>query len=459
MERFNTDEMYKISTKRGKPKLLYKGYAYVCKRTASDKIVWVCKYKGCFGHLHTTISLAIISCAVHTHCPDFEKNRSEYLMNNIIQRASTTSESPRDIIYSSLSTYSTSDLKCLPIDSSIVDRIKRNRNTKHQLPVSVQSDIPASIKNLATGELFLQHDSGISDPNRIVVFCESDNFIHIENSDTILMDGTFKSSPCGFKQLYTIIIYKNTKYIPMIFVLMKSKTEICYKQLCNFLTERIPNFKPKNIILDFEAAPKNAFKIFYTEATYYGCLFHFSQNIWRKIQDLGLSKIYKDTSSFRENIRYILSLAFVAPADVSTYYDHIVCKIGNAANENVYSDFLAYFRKNYIMLNYADLLFWNVYQRVIENIPRTTNSLEGYHRALNNLFIRAKPDLGLFGEELIKINFASRRKLIESLYDKSTNTKQNRSDEILRDVVLRYNTLNALDYLKLINMTYNWSMQ
>jgi hypothetical protein len=38
----------------------------------------------------------------------------------------------------------------------------------------------------------------------------------------------------------------------------------------------------------------------------------------------------------------------------------------------------------------------------MEDIPRTTISLEGFHGALNNLFLKYSPDLDLFGTDLLK---------------------------------------------------------
>ncbi len=39
---------------------------------------------------------------------------------------------------------------------------------------------------------------------------------------------------------------------------------------------------------------------------------------------------------------------------------------------------------------------WNCYYRVINSIPRTTNTLEDWHRGLNSSFNRALPNLAAF---------------------------------------------------------------
>lgn len=61
--------------------------------------------------------------------------------------------------------------------------------------------MPASIKNKYVAEIYLQFNSGINDDNRIVIFYTDDDFKHLENSNTILVDGTFKYCSRKFKQL------------------------------------------------------------------------------------------------------------------------------------------------------------------------------------------------------------------------------------------------------------------
>ncbi|KAG0430996.1 hypothetical protein DMUE_5600 [Dictyocoela muelleri] len=46
--------------------------------------------------------------------------------------------------------------------------------------------------------------------------------------------------------------------------------------------------------------------------------------------------------------------------------------------------------------------FWSVADRILNNASITTNCLEGWHRSLNNNFIRAHPSLLEFGNELKK---------------------------------------------------------
>ncbi|KAG0442238.1 hypothetical protein DMUE_0425 [Dictyocoela muelleri] len=46
--------------------------------------------------------------------------------------------------------------------------------------------------------------------------------------------------------------------------------------------------------------------------------------------------------------------------------------------------------------------FWSVVTRVKNDIPKTTNNLEGWHRSLNNNFLCSHPSMYEFSEEIKK---------------------------------------------------------
>jgi len=56
-------------------------------------------------------------------------------------------------------------------------------------------------------------------------------------------------------------------------------------------------------MVDFEAAVWNAVRIEFPDATIKGCTFHFSQAIWRKVQDIGLQRAYCEKRQLHRIIR------------------------------------------------------------------------------------------------------------------------------------------------------------
>jgi hypothetical protein len=53
-------------------------------------------------------------------------------------------------------------------------------------------------------------------------------------------------------------------------------------------------FSPSLILTDFEKAAMNAVSTIFPDARLHGCRFHLGQSWWRRIQELGLSEVYKE---------------------------------------------------------------------------------------------------------------------------------------------------------------------
>ncbi|KAG0432890.1 hypothetical protein DMUE_5468 [Dictyocoela muelleri] len=92
-------------------------------------------------------------------------------------------------------------------------------------------DIPPELKITINGNKFLQYDSGILDPKRILIFANSERLDYIKNSEIWLGDGTFKMAPEVFYQIYIIYIQIFKSFIPIIFGLLPDKTERSYSRL------------------------------------------------------------------------------------------------------------------------------------------------------------------------------------------------------------------------------------
>ena len=75
------------------------------------------------------------------------------------------------------------------------------------------------------------------------------------------------------------------------------------------------------MIMDFEKAAINAFQIEWPTTTVKGSYFHFTQNLWRKIQELGLQTDYDEQLVLR--LRMVLALAFPPPFEVQELFPQV----------------------------------------------------------------------------------------------------------------------------------------
>lgn len=55
-----------------------------------------------------------------------------------------------------------------------------------------------------TGQKFLQYDNGPKEENRLIMFWTDASLEFLANSDVWFMDGTVRSGPALFDQIYTI---------------------------------------------------------------------------------------------------------------------------------------------------------------------------------------------------------------------------------------------------------------
>ena len=115
--------------------------------------------------------------------------------------------------------------------------------------------------------------------------------------------------------------------LPLVYALLPSKETVLYSYVLETVLSaaselRIQNFMPLRIMGDFEFAIINACRQIFPEALYSGCFFHFTQNIYRKVQEKGLQTEYADIEN-REIKKYshmLMALAFVPIVDVQEVF-------------------------------------------------------------------------------------------------------------------------------------------
>ena len=137
----------------------------------------------------------------------------------------------------------------------------------------------------------------------------------------IQFDGTFYIVPKLFYQLFTIFISIGTHTLPAIYCLMSHKDEELYIAVILKLKDFIPQLLPTNIMSDWERGSRNAFRHAYPGIRIYGCWFHYTQAIWRKVQKCGLTSCYRNNPELALFVQKIMAIPLL-PCDLihSTYY-------------------------------------------------------------------------------------------------------------------------------------------
>jgi hypothetical protein len=94
-----------------------------------------------------------------------------------------------------------------------------------------------------------------------------------------------------------------------------------YTMIFNYIKNNLNVNAPKYNIIDFESGLYKSLREVFHEAKLYGCLFHFGQIVWRKLNSFGFSAKYNQENTFSWHVRLILSLAFVPVQDLILFVD------------------------------------------------------------------------------------------------------------------------------------------
>lgn len=102
----------------------------------------------------------------------------------------------------------------------------------------------------------LLFDSGSEEQRILIIFSTRKNLEYMQRCEHWYADGTFKTNPLLFAQMYTIHAVQYSNVIPTVYALLPNKTE--YNRLFSALKNLQPGLQPTSVLVDFEKAAMNA---------------------------------------------------------------------------------------------------------------------------------------------------------------------------------------------------------
>lgn len=396
-----------LRSSKNKDKIIYKNYVYQFHSFSRNgkKSYWRCENRDiCNARLVTNKNvndhIHIYKEGQHTHVENGAEVRAKQVVEGIKRRAEQhPNEPPACVIREEIQGIEDQEvLLHLPERTSLLRSVNRSQNVgRPPLPQTLEECTVTPPYDVSlSGEAFLQLDSRENN-NRILVFYTKDGLNHLCRSRTIFCDGTFKSVPRLFYQLYTVHGKINDLVFPLIYCLCTRKDEATYtlifEHLKNAAEASNMNFSPDFVMLDFEMSAINAVRAVLPNSTVSGCLYHFSQAIWRQVVNLGLKVRFTEDVVIRNDIQRLMGLPFIPLDNIEEVFDYLL----EISHDDV-QDLMTYFETTYLRGRPArgrrravpprfPPQLWNVYERVLNRADRTNNFVEGWHSKFQKMIV------------------------------------------------------------------------
>jgi hypothetical protein len=135
-------------------------------------------------------------------------------------------------------------------------------------------EIPDSLSRTAKGKNFVLFDSEPADQERMFILGTRKNLKVLKSCKLCFIDGTFKTSPHLFHQLYTIHGMYKSEILPMVYGLLPNKTGATYERFFRQIKSMEAGLAPETALMDFEAAVMKAFRVSTNTSSlmYYLCM-------------------------------------------------------------------------------------------------------------------------------------------------------------------------------------------
>ncbi|CAB4418896.1 unnamed protein product [Rhizophagus irregularis] len=410
-----------VNSTQSNPKIIVHGYLLVKDKNRNEKHYWCCEYRkklNCNGRAVTILEREqhiLVKSSEHSHAP--EANRVDVIRTvNMVKEtaASQTRDKPSQIIQNAVINMPQESYSYMPNREALRRQVSRVRNINMPpQPKSLQDiDVPANLCVTLGGEEFLTKDITLGE-ERIMIFCTTSNLEYLQKADFWVMDGTFRTVPTLFHQMYTVHALvggeSNSRVLPMVYILMTSRSKVIYERIFQELTDLAEEagqmLAPPMIITDFEQAAINAAQVEFPGSVHKGCFFHLCQSFWRKIQSLGLASEYGNSEEFSIKLRHMTALAFLPSSEIPHAFDQIKSLMPPNASQIV-----QYFEETYVngkirrqmprsgtVIRNPPLFppeLWSVHELIENGYPRTQNMVEGWHQRWSTIIGRSH--IGLY---------------------------------------------------------------
>ncbi|XP_019628711.1 PREDICTED: uncharacterized protein LOC109473277 [Branchiostoma belcheri] len=374
-------------SKRGRKKLVDShGFSYTVKRAREDShtTYWECakrpKFSRCSASVIERNGEFKRGDNRHSHPPVINAATSLKIQATIRARATVDVFTAASSIVQD-AVMETVDLVApnpeLATTSSLIRMVNRKRQgLRPKDPTTL--DFAIEDQHLPPG--FLVGDIRVRE-RRHLIFASQHQLQLLSTAKTWYMDGTFHVVKPPFKQLFSIHAFVREgevhKQVPMAFVLMSGKRKKDYKKVLKKVKSLLPQTPHvKTFVMDYEAALWLALDEVFPGKSRKGCAFHWSQAVFRKLQNLGLQPAYQQREGAYKYMRNLMALQFLPPEHIPQTLN----TLRQLTDNSLLTKLGDYINSTWIENSVWKVDEWSVFMRPV----RTNNDVEGWHQRLKH---------------------------------------------------------------------------
>ncbi|CAF1334403.1 unnamed protein product [Rotaria magnacalcarata] len=382
-----------VKTKNGKDCLIMGGCSYIYMSESQKKNILNLRCQrrdvNCRAviHLHLDTRLFINTNHVnHNHPPDkflMKQKLLNHKIENLITSEPTSVLKVIERVYAEANLTDEEQLN-IRLPKAAVNSFYKKRSRRYPAhPKTQEFHIPDYYCKNNRGEDLIIYDNYKEEfEGRLLMFSTPKLLSALFNSDVILCDGTFKTRPLLFQQVYVLMGKYHGETIPLFWCLTSCRTQSLYaviwKKLKKIAKHMKLTWKMTQCMMDFERAVINSFHDAFPNVDLKCCWYHFVQALWRKIQTLGLTIPYETDPIVNTWLKQFMALPLISKELVNVSLQLLKDTI--PSNDNKYHKFINYFEREYMKRTSIDLWHHGC------NDMKTNNSLEGYNYRLFTRF-------------------------------------------------------------------------
>lgn len=192
----------------------------------------------------------------------------------------------------------------------------------------------------------------------------------------VFSDGTFVVPVnLGCSQIWVLVTVRLNKLIPLGWVLMQSRLTECYIVALQAIRQLVPEFRPNEIMCDFEPAEQAAWGHVFPNAERYGCYFHHCKATTEMANELHLTALLRENMLADSVVRSLCAIPLLPTEHLARGFASVLRRAMRHGLDELGPLFAYYLRT---WLSPARLRILSVYDS--EN--RTNNVCESHNRTL-----------------------------------------------------------------------------